>query len=73
MSKPYVESTRDAANVVQCEACKDCGRPVEYREEDGCYHHLKDPQRGCFLIAPEMSSPNGQHDEILPELQQRRR
>lgn len=34
--------------------CNDCGRNAYYDRADERYHHLIDPERGCFLIPPEI-------------------
>lgn len=33
--------------------CNDCGRPIFYDYADEDYHHVDEPERGCFLIGPE--------------------
>jgi hypothetical protein len=35
------------------ENCSDCDRPIIYGDDDQ-YHHLEEPERGCFLIRPEI-------------------
>lgn len=34
-------------------ACFECGRKIFWDEADQHYHHLTEPERGCFLIPPE--------------------
>jgi hypothetical protein len=36
--------------------CNDCGRPVVWDEERNDYRHTVEPERGCFLIAPEVQA-----------------
>ena len=33
--------------------CPDCGRPTVYDDATETYRHIDEPERGCFLIAPE--------------------
>lgn len=34
--------------------CNDCGRRGYYDRGDENYHHLVEPEQGCFLIPPEI-------------------
>lgn len=34
--------------------CDDCRRKMFWDEADQSYHHLTEPERGCFLIPPEI-------------------
>lgn len=38
----------------EIEPCNDCGRPTKYDYELERYRHLEEPERGCFLIRPEI-------------------
>lgn len=42
-------------------ACNDCGRPIRYDGKAEVYRHLVEPERGCFLIAPEFDQ---QRDDV---------